>query len=153
MIKLPDILTPPVKALISGGADPVIVGGYIRDSLLEHRSKDIDIEVYNISGYDEMIRILKPFGELNLVGKSFGILKLNLQGYDIDFSLPRLEKKTSPGHKGFDVQLDSGLSYKEAARRRDFTINSIGFDIKSNTLYDPYNGMEDLQPAGSPGFP
>lgn len=144
MIKLPDVLKPLIDALQNSGANPVVVGGFIRDSILNKESKDIDIEVYNISGFDKMISVLKPFGSLNLVGKSFGVLKLDFKGYDIDFSLPRVEKKIASGHKGFSVLLDPKLTYKEAARRRDFTINSIGYEIKSGTLLDPYNGMDDL---------
>ncbi len=145
MIKIPEALIPLVDALHTNGASCVIVGGFIRDTILGSESKDIDIEVYNIRDYDEMIDILKPFGNLNLVGKSFGVLKMDIQEYDIDFSLPRLETKVSPGHKGFDVVLDAKLSYEEAAKRRDFTINAIGYDIKSGSILDPYNGIMDLK--------
>ncbi|MBU0632904.1 CCA tRNA nucleotidyltransferase [bacterium] len=145
MIKIPELLIPLIDALHSNGATAVIVGGYIRDTILGENSKDIDIEVYNISTYEAMIGILKPFGNLNLVGKSFGVLKMDLEGYDIDFSLPRIETKISPGHKGFDVTLDSKLPFTEAAKRRDFTINSIGYDIQSGSILDPYNGILDLK--------
>ncbi|WP_345980001.1 CCA tRNA nucleotidyltransferase [Sulfurimonas sp. HSL3-2] len=145
MIKVPDFLIPAIDALHSNGASAVIVGGYIRDTVLGKESKDIDIEVYNISGYDAMMEILKPFGSLSLVGKSFGVLKLFLEDYDIDFSLPRLETKVSSGHRGFDVTLDSQLPYTEAAKRRDFTINSVGYDTKSGSILDPYNGLLDLK--------
>lgn len=145
MIKVPEFLIPAIDALHSNGATAVIVGGYIRDTVLGKESKDIDIEVYNISGYDELMEILKPFGRLGLVGKSFGVLKLFLEDYDIDFSLPRLETKVSSGHRGFDVVLDSHLPYTEAAKRRDFTINSVGYDTKNGSILDPYNGLLDLK--------
>ncbi|WP_345992964.1 CCA tRNA nucleotidyltransferase [Sulfurimonas sp. HSL-1716] len=145
MIKIPEFLAPAIEALHSNGATAVLVGGYIRDTLLGKDSKDIDIEVYNISGFDEMAEILKPFGRLSVVGKNFGVLKLFLQDYDIDFSLPRIETKISPGHKGFSVVLDSKLPYTQAAKRRDFTINSVGYDIKTGSILDPYNGIMDLK--------
>ncbi|MDD2357769.1 MAG: CCA tRNA nucleotidyltransferase [Thiovulaceae bacterium] len=144
MIEIPKFLEPIITALQNGGASPVLVGGFVRDSLLGIAIKDIDIEVYNISDFDAMIKILKLFGSINLVGKSFGILKLSYSGYELDFSLPRLEKKIGPGHKGFDVFLDPKLSFVEAAARRDFTINAMGFDLNSHTLLDPYNGQKDL---------
>ncbi len=144
MIEVPKFLEPLITALQNGGASPVLVGGYVRDSLLGFAIKDIDIEVYNISEYDAMAEILKTFGSVNLVGKSFGVLKLFFCGYELDFSLPRLEKKIGSGHKGFDVSLDAKLSFKEAALRRDFTINAIGYELNSRTLLDPYNGREDL---------
>ena len=145
MISIPILLQPLISALQEKGASPVLVGGFVRDSLLGVPLKDIDIEVYNISGFDEMSTILKPFGSLNLVGKSFGILKLSFKGYDIDFSLPRIEKKTGIGHKGFNVLLDTKLSFKEAAKRRDFTMNAMGYAINDAAFLDPYNGKEDLK--------
>ena len=145
MISIPTFLQPLIAALQKKGASPVLVGGFVRDSLLNVSLKDIDIEVYNISSFDAMAAILKPFGSLNLVGKSFGILKLSFGGYEIDFSLPRIEKKIEIGHKGFNVLLDAKLSFKEAAKRRDFTINAMGYDINSTTLLDPYNGKGDIQ--------
>lgn len=145
MISLPDFLTPAIDALHSRGATPVIVGGYIRDTLLGIPCKDIDIEVYDIDNYDEIVETLMLFGDLNLVGKSFGVLKLSINGYVIDFTLPRLESKVAKGHKGFDITLNTNISYEEAAKRRDFTINSIGYEIKSDTVLDPFNGILDLK--------
>ena len=145
MIPIPTFLQPLIAALQKNGASPVLVGGFVRDSLLNISQKDIDIEVYNIASFDDMAAVLKPFGSLNLVGKSFGILKLSFDGHEIDFSLPRVEKKIAIGHKGFNVLLDAKLSFKEAAKRRDFTINAMGYDINSATLLDPYNGKRDIQ--------
>ncbi len=144
MIEVPKFLLPVITALQNNGASPVLVGGFVRDSLLSIAIKDIDIEVYNISDFDSMAEILKSFGSVNLVGKSFGVLKLSFYGYELDFSLPRTEKKIGSGHKGFGVLLDAQLSFKEAARRRDFTINAMGYELNSRTLLDPYNGRKDL---------
>ena len=145
MISVPAFLQPLIIALQKRGASPVLVGGFVRDSLLRVPLKDIDIEVYNIASFDMMAEVLNPFGSLNLVGKNFGILKLSFEGYDIDFSLPRVEKKIAIGHKGFNVLLDAKLSFKKAALRRDFSINAMGYDINSALLLDPYNGKKDLQ--------
>jgi tRNA nucleotidyltransferase (CCA-adding enzyme) len=145
MIEIPSFLAPLLDSLMKKGASPVLVGGFVRDVLLGHTPKDIDIEVYNIADFDTMAQLLKPFGALNFVGKSFGILKLSYCEHEIDFSLPRLEKKIASGHKGFEVLLDPKLSFKEAARRRDFTINAMGYDVNSVTFLDPYNGYEHLK--------
>ena len=77
MINVPKFLEPIITALQNSGASPILVGGFVRDSLLGFAIKDIDIEVYNIADFDAMMKILKPFGSINLVGKSFGILKLS----------------------------------------------------------------------------
>jgi tRNA nucleotidyltransferase (CCA-adding enzyme) len=145
MIEIPSFLAPLLDSLMKKGASPVLVGGFVRDVLLGYTPKDIDIEVYNIADFDTMAQLLKPFGALNFVGKSFGILKLSYCEHEIDFSLPRLEKKIASGHKGFEVLLDPKLSFKEAARRRDFTINAMGYDVNSATFLDPYNGYEHLK--------
>lgn len=144
MIEIPEVLEPLLKTLKTNGVSAVIVGGFVRDSLLKNPIKDIDIELYNIKDFANMAELLKPFGRVSLVGKSFGVLKLSYQGYEIDFSLPRLEKKTASGHKGFEVILDPQLTFAQAAKRRDFTINAMGFDYNSHTLLDPYNGQNDL---------
>ena len=133
------------EALVSLDAKPVIVGGYVRDYFLHVESKDIDIEVFNVENLDDLTAILKLFGEVHLVGKSFGVLKLVVKGYEYDISLPRKETKVAKGHKGFDVLTDSTLSYKQAASRRDFTMNAIGYDFQEKKFLDPYNGIEDIK--------
>jgi len=145
MIVLPPTLTPVVQRLISKGCRPVVVGGYVRDTLLGTSSKDIDIEVFDVENMDTLSRLLSSFGEINSVGKSFGVLKLRLDEMEIDFSIARLEKKVGEGHRGFEVTLDSTLEFKEAARRRDFTINAMGYDLKDERLLDPYGGEKDLE--------
>jgi tRNA nucleotidyltransferase (CCA-adding enzyme) len=144
MINVPGTLTPIIKHLVTGGTRPVIVGGYVRDAILGITSKDIDIEVYGIESLQVLKSMLEPFGSVNEVGKSFGVLKLTYKGLDLDFALPRIESKTAPGHRGFSVVSNGNLSFKTAARRRDFTINAIGFDLETSTLLDPFNGQDDL---------
>jgi tRNA nucleotidyltransferase (CCA-adding enzyme) len=144
MISLPPKLTPIFDALYTHNITPIVVGGYVRDALLNIHSKDIDIELYNMHSLEELETILKPFGKLNLVGKSFGVIKLRLQELEIDFSPPRIESKHASGHKGFEIRYDFTLDFATAARRRDFTINAIGYNPQTKTLLDPYNGIKDL---------
>ena len=122
----------------------LLVGGYVRDYLLNIPSKDIDIELFNLSSYKILEEILQEFGEVNSVGKSFGVCKLKYGQLDLDFSLPRKDSKHSKGHKGFEISVDSSLDYKSAASRRDFTMNSIGYDVKAKKLLDPFGGVNDL---------
>lgn len=145
MIQQPLPLKPVTDYLIEQHTFPVIVGGYVRDALLGCESKDIDIEVYNVKNLDTLGRLLEPFGKVNHVGKSFGVLKMTIDGYEVDFSLPRTESKKAPGHRGFDINLSGQLDFATAALRRDFTVNAMGFDINSSYLLDPYKGQEDLK--------
>ncbi|MCK4874793.1 MAG: CCA tRNA nucleotidyltransferase [Sulfurimonas sp.] len=131
--------------LDKSNAKVIIVGGYVRDSLLKIDSKDVDIEVYGISSFKQLENILQEFGDVNIVGKSFRVCKLQFAGFDLDFSLPRSDNKTGLGHRGFEVEVNPNLDFKTAASRRDFTINAIGYDVKEKKLLDPFKGMDDLK--------
>jgi tRNA nucleotidyltransferase (CCA-adding enzyme) len=130
--------------LISHDITPIFVGGCVRDHLLGKDSLDIDIELYGVDSTDALCEILKPFGKINAVGKSFGVFKFRYEGYAIDLSLPRTEKKSAQGHKGFDVQTYSEIDFATAARRRDFSINAMGYNPQTFLLLDPHNGAADL---------
>jgi len=145
-MKVPTAVTTLAQTLLDNGARAFIVGGYVRDYFLGvEQSKDIDIEVYGLNSLDKLKSALKELAPVHEVGKSFGVLKLNLDGYDIDISLPRTETKTAKGHKGFHVQTNGQLDYTTAAKRRDFTMNSIGYDIKTDFFLDPYHGRKDIE--------
>ncbi|MDN5046250.1 CCA tRNA nucleotidyltransferase [Aliarcobacter butzleri] len=123
----------------------MLVGGCVRDSFLNKKIKDYDIEIFNFDSLEILEKSLKKFGNVNLVGKSFGVLTLKIDEYDFDFSLPRIEKKVGNSHQDFEVSTNANLSFKEAAIRRDFTINAIGYDYFKNEILDPFGGMNDLK--------
>ena len=122
-----------------------LVGGCVRDSLLGIVHKDFDLEVYGV-GYEVLERALSPHGRVDLVGKSFGVIKFSAQGGEQwDFSLPRKDSKMSAGHKGFEVHFDPDIAPREAASRRDFTINALMFDPRTGEYLDFFGGREDLE--------
>jgi tRNA nucleotidyltransferase (CCA-adding enzyme) len=130
----------------SAGGRAFLVGGFARDSLLGINSevRDFDIEVYYIS-QEKLLDILSNYGKPNLIGKAFGVIHLSRQNIHYDFSFPRTESKTGSGHRAFEVQTNPNLSFGEAARRRDFTINAMGMELPNLELVDPYNGSKDLE--------
>ncbi len=144
-LSLPPELSPLLEHLRNAGIRPVLVGGYVRDALLGRTGKDIDIECYGAENLDTLASALKGFGTLNAVGKSFGVLKLKTGSLEIDLSLPRKETKTGTGHRGFSVETFGEIDFETAARRRDFTVNAIGYDPFSEKLLDPFGGMKDLE--------
>ena len=144
-MRVPDILKEISYHISKVGGRAVLVGGCVRDHFLGLDAKDFDIEVFGFDNIKELEDILKEFGKVKEVGKSFGILKFVVDKQEYDFAFPRVEKKVSKGHRGFDVRVDGGLEFKEAAKRRDFTINSIGFDILNREFLDPYKGIDDLK--------
>ncbi|WP_457746810.1 CCA tRNA nucleotidyltransferase [Sulfurimonas sp.] len=145
MFEYPNILNIIFDKLNKFNIKPIIVGGFVRDALLQMQSKDIDIELYGIDSLSDLENILKEFGSVNSVGKSFGVVKLHYKNLDLDFSLPRRDNKIAKGHRGFTVEVDAKLTFTQAAQRRDFTINAMGYDVVNKKLLDPYNGKEDLQ--------
>jgi tRNA nucleotidyltransferase (CCA-adding enzyme) len=126
-------------AVRDAGGRALVVGGWVRDRLLGRSSKDIDVEVY---GLDAMTlrSLLARFGPVNAVGEHFAVLKVG----GVDVSLPRRESKAGRGHRGFDVTGDPFLTTTEAFRRRDFTINAIGWDPLADGYLDPFDGRGDL---------
>ncbi|MSU70558.1 MAG: polynucleotide adenylyltransferase [Opitutaceae bacterium] len=123
---------------------PRLVGGCVRDWLLGLELKHFDVEVAGVD-FETLQRALAPFGATDVVGRSFGVIKLALGGGQHDFSLPRRESKTGAGHRGFAVAPDPGLSEAEAAARRDFTLNAISYDPFTSTVIDPLGGQADLK--------
>jgi len=143
-------ITPPALALDiaeaarQAGGRALIVGGWVRDRLRGHPSKDVDIEVFGIP-QDRLLALLAPLGRVEPVGQSFPVYKVVRPGEDpIDVALPRRESKRGRGHKGFDVQGDPFMSIEEAARRRDFTVNAISWDPLTGTYEDPFDGQADV---------
>ena len=144
-MKIPKILQKISDKLNALDAKAIIVGGSVRDHFLKKTIKDYDIEVYGLSSIDELELLLKEFGKVKLVGKSFGVLKFVYKGQEYDFAFPRREKKVGAGHKGFEVISDGFMSYFEASKRRDFTINALGYDIDKKEFLDPFAGLDDMR--------
>jgi tRNA nucleotidyltransferase (CCA-adding enzyme) len=103
--------------------------------------KDWDLEVYQLDAA-RLREILDGFGSVNVVGESFTVYKL---GNHLDVSIPRRERKSGRGHKGFVIEGDPSMSVAEATRRRDFTINAILQDPLTGELIDPYYGQQDIE--------
>ncbi len=122
---------------------PRLAGGCVRDWLMERTPKDFDVEVQGV-GFEELRTVLAPFGATDVIGQSFGVIKLRLGTSEYDFSLPRRESKAGQGHRGFQVFPYPDLSDADAAARRDFTINAITCDPFTGELFDPHGGQRDL---------
>ena len=138
---LPEVRT--VAELVKrAGGRALLVGGCVRDGLLGKEPKDFDIECFGISAAD-LQRTLEAEFELDLVGVSFGIIKL--KHVDIDVAMPRRETKLGLGHRAFGMEYDPTLTIEEASARRDFTVNAIYRDPLTDEILDPWNGRADLE--------
>ena len=140
------VATEVAVAVRAAGGRALIVGGWVRDRLRGHPSKDVDLEVFGIP-QERLPVLLAAFGRVEAVGQSFPVYKLIAPdgGVAIDVALPRRESKHGRGHKGFAVHGDPFMSLADGARRRDFTINAIAWDPLTDTYDDPFDGRTDLE--------
>ena len=129
------------KLAKGAGGRAFVVGGAVRDMMGGVPPKDVDIEVFGI-GPDRLQELLETRYALDLVGKSFGVLKIH--HFDIDVAIPRRESKSGLGHRAFAIEGDPGLSVKDAASRRDFTVNAVYFDPLTGEYEDPWGGRRDF---------
>lgn len=127
----------------------LLVGGWVRDFARGVENIDYDIEVYGLETA-RLRELLDAQGKVDAVGEAFTVYKVRLrdseqrQSFVVDVSLPRRESKTGRGHRGFVVEGDPQMSFEDAARRRDFTINAMMYDPLRDEIIDPYGGREDI---------
>ena len=113
-----------------------LVGGAVRDRLLNIPSKDKDFLVVG-SSPEKMIDLgFKP------IGKDFPVF-LHPKTKE-EYALARTEKKIAAGHKGFEFYASPDVSLEDDLRRRDITINAIAVDSFNNYI-DPYGGINDIK--------
>src|ERR1044071_5655411 len=137
---IPEKILRLARAVKEAGGRALLVGGCVRDRLLGREAEDWDVEVYGVEP-SRLRELLGRFGRVNVVGEAFTVYKL---GQDLDVSLPRRERKTGRGHRGFYIEGDPSMSFEEAARRRDFTVNAVLEDPLTGEIIDPHRGLEDL---------
>ena len=132
-----------VRSFSETSMRPMFVGGCVRDALLDRKSKEYDVEVFGCDSGDDLMRHLQRVcPKVSYVGQSFGVFKV---GVDLELSLPRKDSKAGTKHTEFIIEfLDKDVPYVQASIRRDLTINSMGYDPNTQTLYDPHNGRADL---------
>ena len=138
----PDPLYPELKPRA------LLVGGFVRDSIMRKKSKDADLEVYGVTPERLLELLINKFGpdKIDTVGKQFEVIKVFIdKDISLDISIPRRDSKKGSGHKGFEITGDPTMSIEEAARRRDFTMNSLAADPLTFEVFDPFGGVDDIE--------
>ncbi len=120
----------------AAGLQAYVVGGWVRDRLLGLPHQDRDWVVVGASA-EEMRR--RGFRQ---VGRDFPVFLHPRTGEE--YALARTERKTAPGHTGFQVYAAPDVTLEEDLARRDFTINAMAM-TPDGRLVDPFHGAEDLQ--------
>jgi len=135
------------KAVLEAG-ELYCVGGALRDEMLGIKAEDpeIDFLVRKIQPQD-LEQILRRFGSVELVGKSFGVYKFTPEKTETtyDIAYPRKERSLGPGHREFAVDWDWQLEVEKDLQRRDFTVNAMARDLRDGRLIDPYGGRRDIE--------
>jgi tRNA nucleotidyltransferase (CCA-adding enzyme) len=129
------------------GEDVYAVGGYVRDLIKGKPSEEVDILILH-HPQGEIIKRLEARGRVDLVGKSFGIVKFTREGRTYDVALPRKDFARGAGvksHKDFLIDSDPDLPIERDLERRDFRCNSMALRLSDGRLIDPFDGQSDTR--------
>jgi tRNA nucleotidyltransferase/poly(A) polymerase len=127
----------------TSGIQAYLVGGYVRDKLLQKESTDIDITVVGdaISFAESAAKAFNS--ELTAVYRKFGTAMLEIEGSKVEFASARKESYSEDSRKPAvqPADLKSDLS------RRDFTVNALAVSLndESNRVIDEFGGIDDLK--------
>ncbi|PKF61692.1 multifunctional CCA addition/repair protein [Psychromonas sp. psych-6C06] len=113
-----------------------LVGGAVRDKLLQLSVKDCDYMVVG-STPEELLSL-----GYQQVGKDFPVF-LHPQTGD-EYALARTERKAGSGYNGFSCYSGQDVTLEEDLIRRDLTINAIAED-EHGERFDPYHGQQDIK--------
>lgn len=115
-----------------------ISGGAVRDLLLD-RGQIQDVDLTTDATEEE---ILYLFPQTVLVGRQFGVYKIPLNGLVIDLTVFRTEDEYLDGRRPLQIHR---AQPEQDAKRRDFTINALFWDLKNQKVIDYVGGISDLK--------
>lgn len=145
-----NLLTHPIIPIITEVAQErkvavYVIGGYVRDLLLNRKSKDIDFLIIG-NGIEFAEAVALKIGNKTSVNvfKNFGTAMLNYKGWEIEFVGARKESYRNDSRK--PIVEDGNL--QDDQNRRDFTINTLAISLEKinyGKLIDPFDGMTDIE--------
>lgn len=130
-------------------AEVFLVGGAVRDAILGRPCTDFDFVVRGVPE-DELVQWMAMHGEVNFVGRVFGVYKFTPTGSRtiFDVALPRTERADAyrkGSRRSFVIETNAFLPIIEDLARRDFTMNAMAYEINAGILYDPFSGIKDMK--------
>ncbi|TKY70258.1 Poly(A) polymerase I [Spatholobus suberectus] len=138
-----------LKLLRSKGFESYLVGGCVRDLLLNRTPKDFD--VITTAKLMEVRKQFRRSAHAKVVGRRFPVCLVHIKGSVVEVTSFETVAQTSNGKEQFLYSLLPKCSNKKDlfrcknSFRRDFTINSLFYDPFANKIYDYTNGMADLR--------
>ena len=138
-IPIPDYVNTIIEKLIQNGFKAYLVGGCVRDAILNRQANDYDIT--SSATPKELIELFSEFKTVE-IGKEFGTIII-IQGEGaVEVTTFRLDNKYEDGRRPSSVVFTEDLV--QDLKRRDFTINSMAYNEREG-LIDPFNGLKDLK--------
>jgi tRNA nucleotidyltransferase (CCA-adding enzyme) len=135
---IPDGIPELARAVAQAGGRLLVVGGWVRDALLGHDSKDVDLEIFGLAA-ESVSALVRPLGFTERVGRQFPIWRHTRAG--LDLALARGGENAS---RALDPATLPSL-VRAASRHRDLTLNAIAWDPLEDRLLDPLGGVADLE--------
>ncbi|MFZ0032285.1 MAG: HD domain-containing protein [Candidatus Cybelea sp.] len=126
-----------------------VVGGRVRDEVradlagVEAPAADSDYVVVGLT-VSELVEKLTGLGRVDVVGASFAVVKLTVNGQTVDVATPRRERSFGSGHRDFEIEASPEVTLQEDLGRRDFRMNMIARALPSGEIVDPYDGRADI---------
>lgn len=120
------------------GKDLYLVGGCVRDFKLGLKPKDFDMAT---NAFPEEIQTILSEYELGLTGKSFGVMRVFTKDEPSGYEIATYREDISVGRK---PEVKIGSTIENDAKRRDFTINALYYNISTSELIDLVDGEKDL---------
>ena len=117
-----------------------LVGGAVRDGILDIETKDFDFTT-NASSEDSIKMLNKNEYKTTEIGRAFGTIETTVGDYSIHITTYREDKYNKDSRK---PEIKTSGELETDLSRRDFTVNAIAYDINNNEIIDPHGGLKDL---------
>ncbi len=137
-LTVPTAVRSVLNTLYDRGFEAYLVGGCVRDFLLQREVKDYDIAT---SATPDEVQALFP--RTIAIGKAFGVIKV-LAEDDRELEVATFRKDGPYGDHRRPSKVEYGDVHADGSRR-DFTINALYFDLKTNRVLDHFGGIQDLK--------
>ncbi len=147
-------MSTPIRQFVrSLNIDAYVVGGAVRDEILElpHRDEDFLVPGVDHAALRVLLERHGRVDDLEVHGQLVGVRLfprdrkvLELAPAGIEFTPPRVERSIGPGHRHFEIVTDPSLTLEQDMARRDFTINAMARRLATGELVDPFGGRKDL---------
>ena len=137
---IPSYVLEVIRKLQQYNFQAYMVGGCIRDLLLNIQPKDFDIAT---NAHPDQVSAI--FKNSRIIGRRFKIVHVRIDRQIIEVSTFRKKPSEVNKLRNGVVQDNAFGTIEEDAQRRDFTMNAIFYDPINNHLFDPFNGKKDIE--------